>query len=212
MHCPLCLQNHSAHFEKDRLRDYFKCQVCQLVFVPPDQLPTPSEEEERYRLHQTHDDDEGYLVFVQSFMEQLKQRVVKAEKGLDYGSGPTPLFSSTLRKEGYSLAIYDPFFANDRKLLTDRYDYITCVETVEHFHHPRAEWEQFKKLTKPEGWIAVKTSLLHDQIEFKSWYYKGDITHVCFYTKETFEWIGRTFGFRPEFEGASSIFLRHLGG
>jgi citrate lyase synthetase len=40
------------------------------------------------------------------------------------------------------------------------------------------------------------TDLYDESIDFAKWYYKNDVTHVFFYTKETFVWIQKEFGFR----------------
>ncbi len=39
------------------------------------------------------------------------------------------------------------------------------------------------------------TDLYNEAIDFDSWYYKNDPTHVFFYTKETFEWIREKYNF-----------------
>jgi hypothetical protein len=39
------------------------------------------------------------------------------------------------------------------------------------------------------------THLYDPSIEFNSWYYKNDPTHVFIYQKETIEWIKQRFNF-----------------
>ncbi|MFW6254556.1 MAG: hypothetical protein ACOC41_06480, partial [Chitinivibrionales bacterium] len=39
------------------------------------------------------------------------------------------------------------------------------------------------------------TSLYSDDIDFGSWAYKNDYTHVFFYRKETLAWIRNHYGF-----------------
>jgi hypothetical protein len=39
------------------------------------------------------------------------------------------------------------------------------------------------------------TELYNEGIDFASWYYKNDPTHVFFYSQETFEWIKKEFCF-----------------
>ncbi len=39
------------------------------------------------------------------------------------------------------------------------------------------------------------TELYNEKIEFESWYYKNDPTHVFFYQRATFEWIQKKFNF-----------------
>ncbi len=39
------------------------------------------------------------------------------------------------------------------------------------------------------------TAMYSDEIDFGSWYYKNDPTHVVFYRRKTFEWIKLNFNF-----------------
>jgi hypothetical protein len=41
-----------------------------------------------------------------------------------------------LAEAGHAMALYDPFFRPDPAALERDYDFITCTETAEHFHHP----------------------------------------------------------------------------
>jgi hypothetical protein len=208
MSCPLCLQVQPGLYHRDRKRSYFRCSRCDLVFVSSDQLPAVAFEKARYLLHQNHADNKGYLDFLQTLINPLLSRVKQGAKGLDYGSGPEPVFAELLRNNGYQVEIYDPFFADDKSVLQHRYDFLTCVETVEHFHNPRKDWKLMRDLVREEGWIGVKTSFLEPAIDFSSWYYKEDPTHVCFYSKKTLRWIGTEFELTSEFEGTSNIFFQ----
>ncbi len=208
MKCPLCFHPITDFFHFDRFRSYLRCKNCLLIFVEANQLPKPEEEKARYLLHFNDSDDQGYTRFLRSFIESLQKRIAKSAKGLDYGSGPTPALAILLKKDGYKIATYDPFFADDGDVLSAQYDYLTCVETAEHFHLPRSDWETMIKLVKKGGWIGVKTSMFHEQINFSSWYYKRDFTHVCFYSKATFNWIGKKYSLIPYFEDESTVFFQ----
>jgi len=211
MNCPLCTDSNSDFFHQDRKRLYLQCPNCDLVFVHPDQLPSPEDEKTRYLLHQNDPTDNGYIDFLQTFINPLKARIRKEYYGLDYGSGPKSVLADLLRIDGYQIVIFDPFFANESKVLKAKYDYLTCVEVVEHFHNPRKEWATMIKMVKPFGWIGIKTTMIEANTRFSSWYYKGDPTHVCFYSQKTFIWIGNYFGFEPEFEDGSTVFFK-VGG
>jgi hypothetical protein len=171
-------------------------------------LPKPEEEKARYELHRNEPDDKRYAGFLYSFIHPLQKRITKTAKGLDYGSGPTPVLAILLKKDGYQIATYDPFFTNDSAVLNNQYDYLTCVETAEHFHHPEKEWNIMSKLVKKGGWIGIKTSLYDEQINFSSWHYKRDFTHVCFYSKATFTWIGEKYKLTPDFLDESTVFFK----
>jgi hypothetical protein len=40
------------------------------------------------------------------------------------------------------------------------------------------------------------TEIYSEKINFATWYYKNDPTHVFFYTKKTFGWIKNEFNFK----------------
>ncbi len=208
MKCPLCKKSDTVFFHKERRRSYQKCNTCHLVFVPKEYFPSPREEMERYQLHQNDLKNEGYVHFLKTFITPLKKRLPPGSKGLDFGSGPVPALSTLLIEEGFKMEIFDPFFCNRPSALQIRYDFLTCVETAEHFFQPFKEWMLIFELVKPGGWIGVKTEMITEKTDFSSWHYKSDKTHVCFYSVPTFEWIGRKYNLIPEFEGNSMVFFK----
>jgi cyclopropane fatty-acyl-phospholipid synthase-like methyltransferase len=115
--------------------------------------------------------------------------------GLDFGAGTNSVIVKLLKDKKYNIVEYDPFFSNHPEVLEKQYDYITCCEVIEHFHHPFEEFKKLYQLLKPGGKLICMTDFFSETQNFDTWYYKTDPTHVFFYTKKTFEWIRRTFGF-----------------
>ncbi len=210
MHCILCSNTKAVLWRKDRFRAYFKCPECDLVFVPNEYYPTPDKEKERYDLHNNNPEDDGYKNFLNKLILPLIPHLKKDDKGIDFGSGPTPSISILMKKKGFSVINYDPFYSNEKDVLNQTYDFLTCVETVEHFHHPQKEWKQMTRMVKPGKWIGVMTQLLTDKIDFDTWYYKRDETHVCFYSKATFEWLALRYKFRIDYM-SNSVILFQVG-
>ena len=104
-----------------------------------------------------------------------------------------------IEEDGYSAALYDPIFHPDESVLYRTYDFITCTETVEHFATPRADFQRLHRILVPGGWIGIMTDILEDRDGFGDWYYHRDPTHVVFYTRRTFRWIGEWLGLGVEF-------------
>ncbi|MBU2512990.1 methyltransferase domain-containing protein [bacterium] len=208
MICPLCKHTNLYLYHQDKKRSYQYCNTCHLVFVPPEFLPSPQEEYKRYQLHQNDTGSEGYVRFLNSFIAPLRRRLPPNSRGLDFGSGSVPVLTYLLQEEGFEVENYDPYFFNRRSVLEGKYDFVTCVETAEHFFNPAEEWGLISRLVKPGGWIGVKTEMITEKTDFASWHYKSDITHVCFYSRLTFEWIGGRYNLSPEFEGNSMVFLK----
>ena len=110
-----------------------------------------------------------------------------------------------LRAQGFDVSLYDSFFAPDTAALAAEYDFITATEVVEHLHEPGAVLAQLWRQLRRGGYLALMTKLVIDRDAFSRWHYKNDPTHVCFFSRETFQWWGLQHGVTPEFEGADVI-------
>jgi ubiquinone/menaquinone biosynthesis C-methylase UbiE len=99
-----------------------------------------------------------------------------------------------LREAGHRMSLFDLYFFPSPAPLNDRYDFITCTETIEHFHRPAEEFARFDRMLRPGGRLAVMTCFLTDDNRFASWHYRRDPTHVVFYRDETLRHIARQFG------------------
>jgi SAM-dependent methyltransferase len=184
---------------------YWQCSVCQLVHLDPVHHLDPSDEKARYDLHENDPEDEGYRRFLRRLLKPLTPRLEQGARGLDYGAGPAPVLADMLAVRGYSMSTYDPFFTSEGGALTGSYDFITCTETAEHFHHPAREFRRFDRLIRPGGWIGIMTrklECLEDlDVGFEQWHYRRDETHVCFYSRPAMEWIADRFGWQTEYVG-----------
>jgi SAM-dependent methyltransferase len=210
--CPLC-ENPNIHiFDHASHRTYFHCPVCRLIFVDRDDLLTFNEERARYDLHQNHLNDPDYRNFLNQLAGPLLNRLDPPPlKGLDFGSGPGPTLSIMLAEHGYPMRIYDPFYAPNPQVLQDSYDFITCSEAFEHLYTPRVEWRMLVDLLKPGGWLGIMTLLFDFDDDFSSWHYKNDLTHVSFFSKNTFQYLAQQDEFIPEFIGNNVILFQKPG-
>lgn len=176
--------------------------------MAPDDRPQAAAERERYEQHCNDPGDAGYRNFLDRLCAPLADRLPARAEGLDYGSGPGPTLSVMLEERGFRTHVYDPFFAPDEAALRRTYDFITCTETAEHFHAPAAEFARFDRLLRPGGWLALMTELRRDDRDFAAWWYVRDPTHVCFYARQTLDWIAATFGWELEMPHRNVAFYR----
>ena len=197
--CPLCHHDRPAPLAKIQGKTYWRCPVCRLAFLSPDERLDADAERTRYLQHRNNPADEGYRAFLSRLSRHLAPRLAPGSHGLDYGSGPGPALSVMLEEQGFAMSIYDPHFAPDTAALQRTYDFITCTETAEHFHEPAREFERLAALLRPGGWLGVMTEPLESGADFERWWYVRDPTHVCFYHRETMRWIAERFGWRAEF-------------
>lgn len=69
---------------------------------------------------------------------------------------------------------------------------------VGHFSNPAQDWGQLTGLLRPWSWLGIMTKLVISRERFVDWHYKNDLTHVVFYSSETFTWLGVQFGLSVE--------------
>ena len=216
--CPLCANGATERFYCDRKREFFQCLECDLVFVPPEFRLSPEAEKARYDFHQQSLTDSGYRDFLNRLFQPLtralrerprecgavtegngKTKLSPGARGLDFGCGQEPTLSVLFKEAGCACDNYDLHFANDPAVLEKQYDFLTCSETMEHFSRPHEEFERFLKLVKPGGWIGIMTQLRDSAPPFEKWFYKDDATHVCFFSRKTFQWLEKQCGLHAEF-------------
>lgn len=175
-------------------KKFYRCGGCESVILHPDFYVDSEAEKSRYEEHINDVDDPGYQRFVADLVDAVQQNQKPEETGLDFGSGTGPVITKLLTDAGYSLKLYDPFFHPAEKNLKLRYDYIIACEVIEHLQHPMREFRLLENILKPGGNLYLKTYIYHDDIDFPSWHYKNDPTHVIFYSKKALQWISDQLG------------------
>ncbi len=187
--CPLCKSDEAVAFSCDEVRCYYRCPRCSMVFVAAHDFVSPEQERRIYDQHQNDPADAGYREFLARLSEPLLRLLLPESYGLDFGCGPGPTLSLMLEEQGHTVRIYDQFYADDRSVWRDYYDFITATEVVEHLRDPHFELNRLWHHVKPGGLLALMTRVVPSQRDFANWYYKKDPTHICFYAVETFAWL-----------------------
>ena len=130
--------------------------------------------------------------------------------GLDFGSGPGPTLSVMFSERGYKMRIYDQFYADDRSVWQEYYDFITATEVVEHLRDPHFELNRLWHHVKPGGVLGLMTKMVTDSDAFSRWHYKNDPTHICFFSVTTFMWLAQYWGAAVEFYDNDVVtFFKH---
>ena len=191
MTCPLCSGDRCSL----KAKEFWTCSNCKLVFRDPRVHLTAACERERYDLHQNKITDSGYLEFLKPIIYAVKETKPVASYGLDFGSGPSPVLSECLNREGFVVQNYDPFFGPRDLEEIAGLDFVTCVEACEHFFNPAREFTTMFNLLKPDGVLLVMTLLATAETEFSNWWYARDLTHVLFFCEETLRWLANRFGY-----------------
>jgi hypothetical protein len=187
--CPLCQSSQTAHFLTAENREYHLCETCDLVFVPENFFVSKEEEKAKYDHHQNTPEDSGYCAFLDRLLLPLQEELAVGAKGLDFGSGPGPTLFLLMQERGYEMDIYDPFYHDNRAVFDKEYDFITSTEVIEHLHAPLKEIERLWGCLKEGGVLGLMTAFRVEA--FSTWYYKRDLTHICFFTPTTFRWLAK---------------------
>ncbi len=205
--CPICESDRINKFSKDKQREYFICSQCNLIYVPDKYFISEKEEKARYDLHNNNFENKGYVKFLERLLTPMNKILSPKSNGLNYGSGPEPVLSIMFEKQGHNMTNYDPFYTKKIENCSNRFDFITLTEVVEHFYYPKKEFEKIQSLLKPGGIIGIMTKLTDNVNNFSKWYYKNDKTHVCFYSKETFKFIAKKIKATPYFIKKDDVIL-----
>jgi 2-polyprenyl-3-methyl-5-hydroxy-6-metoxy-1,4-benzoquinol methylase len=192
--CPLCNSNATQFCDKPK-HLFYKCTNCAGIFRPKHTFLSAEEEKQHYEKHNNDVFDERYQAFVSPIVNAVLHDFYPEAKGLDFGSGTGPVIAKMLTDKDFQVQNYDLFFANEPSLLKQKYDYVSCCEVMEHFHHPHQEFELLKRLLLPNGKLYCKTEVFKNLQSFENWYYKDDFTHVFIYQLKTLEWIKSEFSF-----------------
>ena len=205
--CPLCDSKESASFYEDKTRTYRRCCHCMLVFVPACWWLSRKDEKAVYDLHENDARDGGYRQFLSRLSAPLLERLDPKQKGLDFGCGPGPTLSVMLEAQGHQVDLYDPIYHNDASVFDKNYDFICATEVVEHLRNPDRDFTALFRMLKPGGWLGIMTKLVLDANAFRRWHYIRDMTHICFYSRRTFDYLSHRFHAELDFVANDVVML-----
>jgi SAM-dependent methyltransferase len=209
--CPLCLAPDTAPCLEDGARVYHACARCDLYFLDAASHLSLDAERERYLLHRNDVGDPGYRDFVRPLYAAVSERLAPGAHGLDFGCGRASALGHMLESGGYAMRAFDPHFAPDPTSLARSYDFVVACEVVEHLSAPHVELARLRGLLRPGGWLGIMTLLRSPGLDFATWYYRRDPTHVAFYSERSFEWIRARFGFCSLERAGERVVLLRIG-
>ncbi len=199
--CPLCYSHSLSSYYQNKYAEYLQCSQCDLVSVPVQFHLSAVDEKLRYDTHENNPENAGYRAFLSQVFEPVIAQIGKGDKGLDFGCGPGPTLSLMFEEVGYSVDLFDKFYANNLEVFERQYDFITATEVVEHLREPRVEMDRLLGMLKQGGVLAVMTQMISEKVDFASWYYKNDPTHIRFFSKKTMYYLAKQWGIKVTFFG-----------
>ena len=180
------------------LVEYFKCEQCDLLFTDfCDDWTTGDFARFIYNDQYILVDGEYTGARPKRIAEHLCRQIAGAEQAriLDYGSGSGYLAREMAERGFRTMESYDPFAHPQRPV--GQFDLITCNEVVEHSAWPRRTFEDILSLLAPGGIVLIGQSLQPpdiDVIRGDWWYIAPRNGHVSTYSRESFDFIARTYG------------------
>lgn len=204
--CPLCGAE-ALFWQHVLTRDYYRCQICDLIFVDLRQRVAPHRELQQYLQHQNAEDDEGYLIFQDQLLLPMQKYLTQPRRIMEFGSGPSPVFAHRLEKLGHHVSRFDIYFAADANVLSgqQRYEVITAIEVFEHLRDPGMTLQTWRRLLRPGGWLGVMSLIWQDRDDFTNWWYLRDPTHITFLTPKTIRFIGDQYGWLLVYQSARVV-------
>jgi hypothetical protein len=194
MNCRLCNSAGCNELFSDKIRSYFHCEKCGLIFVPECGHVSIEEEIKRYALHENSPDHEGYVGFLSDLVSiVIKQSPVNG-RILDYGSGQRAVLTGLLQGRGYNCTAYDPLYKIGNDALAKTYDTVVLCEVIEHLRDLPEELSIIKKAAGRTGTIIIRTRIHPLPEHFAGWWYKNDITHINFFSGVTIDTLAAMLG------------------
>ena len=208
MKCILCNHSDTQLFYRENQKKYYKCPKCCLIFLDSKNYLSNKDERIRYEQHQNFVDDEKYTQFLSKIFIPLKERLSNHKEGLDFGCGAGPALAKMFNDAGYIMDVYDPYFFPNETIFSKAYDFISCTEVLEHVFDPAKVIFDLNKILKKDGWLGIMTNFYDENIDFASWYYRKDPTHVAFYSKETLTHIASNMSWTLEFPDKNIVLFK----
>ena len=202
--CVLCDSNEIQTYYSNENLSYLQCLNCDLVFLPNSFHLNNTDEKSRYDLHQNNVNDIGYRSFLSTVFGPVDKYIEPDAKGLDFGSGPGPTLSLMFEDKGYKVDLYDKYYADNKQVFGKTYDFITATEVLEHLDNPKDEIDRLFSMLNTNGVLAVMTQLLDEKIDFATWHYKNDPTHICFFSKKTLHYLAKKYKAKLEIIGSNT--------
>jgi 2-polyprenyl-3-methyl-5-hydroxy-6-metoxy-1,4-benzoquinol methylase len=207
--CPLCNNKDIKSFFADKNRIFQRCTDCELVFVPERYWLNSQDEKKIYDLHENDPLDQGYRAFLSRLSKPLFSKLNSEQKGLDFGCGPGPTLSSLFEQQGLQpMDIYDPYYHSDPSVFKKKYDFICATEVVEHLRNPNEDFSTLFNILRRGGWLGIMTKMVINEKAFRQWNYIRDMTHICFYSRNTFKYIAQRFHAELDFVSNDVILLK----
>jgi len=196
--CKICLGETRSLWDKKKGMTYYRCLSCGFVSLDDDFIIDKNSEKKHYEKHNNSFECTGYVKMFETFINQaiLPYRA-SINRALDFGCGHTPVLAELLKRENLNVDHYDYYFFPKEVYKEKRYDLITSTEVFEHLKEPKKVLKTLVNSLNDKGYIVLMTQFPpSDDEEFLKWWYRRDITHISFFTPQSFEVMADEMGLK----------------
>jgi hypothetical protein len=196
--CKICDASVKTIIDRKKSLTYYRCIDCGFIYLDETQMVDRVREKAQYDQHHNSLENQGYVQMFESFIDNSIMPFHQSiHKVLDFGSGPTPVFSILLKNRGFEVDIYDLFYAPEKVYEDKTYDLITSTEVFEHLSKPLETLELLVCHLNKHGYIVLMTKFPPQEDEvFLNWWYRRDPTHISFFTPKSFEVMAEKIGLK----------------
>jgi hypothetical protein len=133
-------------------------------------------------------------------IDEMFADVRHVSRHIDYGGG-SGLLSQLLREKGWDSRSYDKFYNTDSSVLGSRYNFISCIEVVEHVPDQMGLFAEFDSLLEQYGMIFISTKVSDHSVpamrpyeEFRWWYANPRAGHVVLHSYQSLRVLAKRIG------------------
>ena len=187
--CKICNSRVKQIEDKKKSLYYYRCCFCGFISLNDSQRVDIKLEKQQYDQHNNSLENKGYVEMFEEFIDlSIALYLENIQTALDFGSGPSPVFSELLKRRGLEVDIYDLFYAPKKVYEDKSYDLITSTEVFEHLCQPLETLELLTRHLNFNGYIVLMTKFPPKEDDlFLNWWYRRDPTHISFFTPKSFE-------------------------
>ena len=196
--CKVCYGETTTMTDKKKGMAYYRCKKCGFISLDKAFIVDNVREKKHYEKHNNSFECKGYVEMFERFISKaIEPYLSTINSALDFGCGHTAVLAKLLENRGLEMDIYDYYFFPKKLYRDKKYDLITSTEVFEHLENPQEVLNDLVQSLNPNGYIVLMTQFPPSDDElFLKWWYRRDITHIGFFTPNSFEIMAEGLGLK----------------
>lgn len=174
--------------------EYYRCDSCGSINCPEMQQWEPYKLAEKVYNDAYINYDPDYVNtrpsnYAKWFADNVVKQYSNKISHLDYGSGSGVMSCILKEDHGWNSSAYDPYY--NSVVPTEKFDFITAIEVVEHSTNIEKTIQDMLKYLKPNGIIMFSTQFAKPEYDISWWYIGARNGHISIVSREGMKHIAR---------------------